>query len=101
MTGLKKHNWLLCYDIADPKRLGRIYRYVTKVAIPVQYSVFQLQVSHPELDTIISELTELMNEKEDDIRIYPLHKKPKKYTIGDNLFPEGIMLFNKSTDLLQ
>lgn len=101
MTASKKHNWLLCYDISDPQRLGRIHRYVTKVAIPLQYSVFQLQASHQQLDTIIEELRKIMNEKEDDIRIYPLHKKPKKYTIGDSLFPEGIMLFNNTTDLLQ
>jgi CRISPR-associated protein Cas2 len=101
MTTPKKYNWLLCYDISDPKRLGRIHRYVTRVAIPLQYSVFQLQASHQQLDSIIEELRVIMNEKEDDIRIYPLHKIPKKYTMGDSLFPEGIMLFNNSTDLLQ
>jgi CRISPR-associated protein Cas2 len=95
-----KHNWILCYDISDPKRLSRIHRYVTKIAIPMQYSVFLMQASHAELDEIMIELGALINEKEDDIRIYPLHKKPKKYTIGMHLFTEGIMLFDNEGNRL-
>jgi len=70
------------------------------IGIPLQYSVFQLTASNTEIDDIINELNSRINEKEDDIRIYPLHKKPKKYIIGDSLFPEGVMLFNNKTNTL-
>ena len=32
--------YLIGYDIADPKRLQRIYRRMTKYAPPIQYSIF-------------------------------------------------------------
>ena len=100
MPRIDKHSWLLCYDIAEPKRLSKIHRYVTKIAIPMQYSVFLMQASHTELDEILDTLKVLINEKEDDIRIYPLHKKPKKYTIGEGIFTEGIMLFDSEGNRL-
>lgn len=61
----------------------------------MQYSVFQLQASNADIDELIEQLKEMINEKEDDIRIYPLHNKPKKYILGESLFPKGVMLFNK------
>jgi len=94
-------NWLLCYDIADPKRLGRVHRYVKTVAIPLQYSVYQLTADERQLQFIINSLNEIISQQEDDIRIYPMHNKPRKYTIGKTLFPQGLMLINNENDLLK
>jgi len=69
--------------------------------IPLQYSIFQLIANQQEIEEIETELKQKINPKEDDIRIYPLHKKPKKYTIGNNLFPEGIMLINEHDNILK
>jgi len=96
----QKKNWLLCYDIANPRRLGRVHRYMTQVGIPLQYSVFRLEIDDSELDSIIMELEQRIHPDQDDIRIYPLHRKPKSYTIGNAFFPEGIMLFNNENELL-
>jgi len=94
MSAERSKNWLLCYDISDPKRLGKVHRYMKKIGISLQYSVFQLTATNQEIEDILGGLEELINEKEDDIRIYPLHKKPKTHIIGNSLFPEGVMLFN-------
>lgn len=100
MAAHEKKNWLLCYDIADPRRLGRIHRYMVRAGIPLQYSVFRLKVDDAELEGIIDQLEALINPSQDDIRIYPLHRKPKAYTMGNTFFPEGIMLFDNENDLL-
>ena len=94
-------NWLLCYDIADPKRLGRVHRYVKSVAIPLQYSVFQLSANESRLQCIIDALNEIISQPEDDIRIYPMHNRPRKYTIGKSLFPQGLMLIDNGIDRLK
>ncbi len=90
----KLNKYLLCYDISDTKRLGRIYRFVIKVAIPLQYSVFQLLVSNDELELIVGKLEEMIDKKEDDIRIYPLHTRNRTYLIGNSFFPEGVILLD-------
>ena len=37
--------YLIGYDISDPKRLQRIYRKMTHYATPIQYSIFLLDGS--------------------------------------------------------
>ena len=32
--------WLVCYDIAEPRRLARVWRAVREFGVPLQYSVF-------------------------------------------------------------
>ena len=32
--------YLVTYDIADPKRLSRLFRFMKKQGVPLQYSVF-------------------------------------------------------------
>lgn len=100
MSPPRQHDWLLCYDIADPRRLGRVHRYMKDQGIAFQYSVFQLRASHAQLDMVIDRLKQLIDPREDDIRIYPLHKRPRKVTIGRCSWLAGVMLFDNRRDLL-
>ncbi len=99
MSHSKVHNWLLCYDIADPRRLARVHRHMKKHGWALQYSVFQLQASQQQLDRLIDELDRLIDPKADDIRIYPLHTNPRRVIIGQRPFDTGIMFFNNQCDL--
>jgi CRISPR-associated protein Cas2 len=101
MSHRKIKRWLLCYDIADPRRLRRIHRYMSGQGWPVQYSVFDLMATPKQLDRIIQTLEEMIDTKQDDIRIYPLHKKPRRVIMGKRLYPEGVMLFDNEIDLLE
>lgn len=94
-------NWLLCYDIANPRRLASVHRYVKNIAIPLQYSVFQLTANNTELQHIINDLEQIISLKEDDIRIYPMHKKPKIYIIGSSTLQEGVLFINNQSNLLK
>ena len=43
MSQFKSSRWLVCYDISDKKRLGRVFRFLKKKGVPVQYSVFLVE----------------------------------------------------------
>ena len=83
---------LLCYDIADPRRLARVHRIVIGHAIPVQYSVYYLYADADALERLCAELREVIHPDEDDIRIYPLHESGGVETLGAQGMPDGIHL---------
>lgn len=90
MSKSKSMPYLITYDISDSRRLQRVHRLLKKQAIAMQYSVFIAVLNQPDRDELIAKLTKLINEQEDDIRLYPLPQKPKWYAWGDALWPEGL-----------
>src|SRR2546425_11381608 len=58
MSHTEQRNWLIAYDIADPRRLARVHRYLKRHAIPVQYSVFVLHGNQIMLEGILSSIAE-------------------------------------------
>jgi len=64
-------NFLVCYDISDKKRLAKIARLLSKIAIRIQKSIFlYLDCNKIEISKLVDELNLIINDKEDDIRIY-------------------------------
>ena len=98
MADLKPRLHLLAYDIADPRRLGRVHRHMRRRGIPVQYSVFVVNLNKPGLMALMAELRELFDPQEDDIRIYPLPGRPEVKHLGRQLLPEGVMLLGDGID---
>jgi CRISPR-associated protein Cas2 len=84
--------WLISYDIADPKRLVRVHRYLKSRAIPVQYSVFVTRASVGQIGDIRSALASLIDPKLDDVRIYQVPEKPQLVSLGCKTLPEGIQV---------
>ncbi|HWP57514.1 MAG TPA: CRISPR-associated endonuclease Cas2 [Candidatus Acidoferrales bacterium] len=64
--------YLVCYDIADPRRLNRACRFMKERGLHLQLSVFLCSLSWPELSELKLSLRQLIDEAEDDVRIYPL-----------------------------
>jgi CRISPR-associated protein Cas2 len=91
---------LICYDIANPKRLGRVYRYLTTRATPLQYSVFVANLRRRDLSDIIREVNTRIDLGEDDVRIYPLPQSLRVAALGQSYFPEGTTLIERGIDLL-
>lgn len=86
-------NYLVCYDIRNEKRLVKVYRTLKQMGIHVQYSVFHCRLTWQELIELKGKLQGIIDEKEDDVRIYPL---PQELTVsvmgcGDRI-PQGITL---------
>jgi CRISPR-associated protein Cas2 len=97
----RAQSYLVCYDIADPKRLGRVHRFLREHGIPVQYSVFTAQATAKQLARIIAGLMHRIDRRADDVRIYPLPSRPETVSLGLQLFPEGVLLMEKGQDLLR
>jgi CRISPR-associated protein Cas2 len=88
-----KAPYLVCYDIADPKRLARVLRFMKGRGIHLQYSVFHCSLTWPELIKLRERLRELINNKQDDVRIYPLPSDGKVIALGcGDRVPEGVMI---------
>ncbi|WP_295889072.1 CRISPR-associated endonuclease Cas2, partial [uncultured Thiohalocapsa sp.] len=83
---------LLSYDIADPQRLARVHRTVRAYGLPLQYSVFIIPGTNPTVDTLLAELTDIIEPTEDDIRVYPLPKQPDIEHFGRQWLADGVSL---------
>ena len=69
-------DYLVCYDIANTKRLQKLARALEKIMIRVQYSVFVAPAaSQSTLFEIIGTINDIINEQSDDVRIYTIAEK--------------------------
>ncbi len=86
-----KKGYLVCYDISDPSRLNRVFRFMKGRGIHLQYSVFLCSLTWQQLKEIKYQLNGFINVKKDDIRIYSLPLAGKASVIGKRaLVPEGV-----------
>lgn len=83
-------DFIICYDICNPQRLGRIHRALKRRAIAVQYSVFLFTGTPQQLQRCLDELENLMDPRQDDIRAYPLPERGLRLRLGKSLLPAGI-----------
>ncbi|MFC4621973.1 CRISPR-associated endonuclease Cas2 [Comamonas nitrativorans] len=84
--------YIICYDITCPRRLGKIHRLLKQHALPLQYSVFLFNGTEGQLQHCLKRLTALMNEHRDDIRAYPLPQRGLRWVLGPSQLPTGITL---------
>lgn len=95
---MKKQAWIIAYDITDNKRLGRVYRFLKKEAIPIQRSIFYYEGTVSVLTKILDEIEGRINSKTDDVRAYCLPTKLHYYAIGASVFADGIELFSETNN---
>lgn len=97
----RRRVYLICYDIADPRRLIRVGRFMSKRAWRVQYSVFVAELRPSRLDALLDELADLINPREDDVRAYPLPGRGEAALLGTQMFPPGIMLIRNGQNVFR
>ena len=85
------NEYIICYDICDPKRLARIHRALKVQATALQYSVFLLTGTQAQLQRCLVQLERLMDPQCDDIRAYPLPKRGLRIVLGPRVMPEGVL----------
>ncbi len=83
-------DYLIAYDITSPRRLQKMHRYLQKVAVPIQYSVFYLSLDERQLGKLLAEAEALIDKISDDLRCYPLPSRGLKTRLGRATFPTGI-----------
>jgi len=73
---MRKYDFIIAYDIADPKRLQKIGKLVEKEAMRIQYSVYILyEASHEEVTKLLERVCALYDEAYDDIRVYKIKNR--------------------------
>lgn len=87
-----KAHWVACYDIAERKRLARLFKLLKSEGIPLQYSVFLLHASEHELALLEERIRNIIHPKEDDVRIYKVPSRNDIWMIGKPLVPDGVLL---------
>lgn len=92
--------YLISYDIADPRRLGRTHRLLKKAGLPVQYSVFTVVLNRAKLWQLLASIEGIIDEREDDLRCYALPGQIECRTLGRQYFPDDIMLFSHGVSRL-
>ena len=91
----QSRRWLVAYDISDPKRLARVYRFMVKKGVPLQFSLFSVTMTTRQAQALGAQLCNLIDRKEDDLRLYPLpdgaviERLGKHGLLDENLFNEG------------
>lgn len=82
--------YVICYDISDPKRLNRLHRFLKRSAVPLQYSVFLFVGDDRQLERCLVQAIRIIDTKADDLRAYPLPMRGLKARLGPRVLPEGV-----------
>jgi CRISPR-associated protein Cas2 len=92
MTQRQQKSWLIGYDIRDPQRLQRVHKRLKAEGCSVQYSAFSVRANDRQLDALLSELSELIDKRVDDVRAYHLPERCVVWTLGRQALPDGVLL---------
>lgn len=85
-------HYLICHDIANPKRLGRVHRRAVRHATFVQYSVYYLEGDKVKLHALLNDIKQVIDEREDDVRAYLVSTITEAIQLGRSWLPEGVVL---------
>jgi CRISPR-associated protein Cas2 len=91
-----KRNFLVGYDISDPKRLRKVANVISGFGARVQYSFFHCHLSQKQIEKMKKMLKKEIKEEEDQIIILPVTEKQLQeieflgYKV--NLEAEGIII---------
>ena len=64
--------YIVCYDIADPKRLYRVARVCEAFGLRLQDSVYQCWLQPGQLSDLTAKLKVQMDLERDTVRVYPV-----------------------------
>ena len=90
---MKKFNALICYDIANPKRLSKVAKNLEKISIRIQKSIFfYMEATMQDIQEIVKIIESIIDEKDDDVRIYKVDKNSSLHLMkGINLKKPNII----------
>ena len=96
MPAARETPWLVCYDVADPRRLQRVHRVISRRAIPFQYSVFYASAARKDIENMLREVEAQIDPRRDDIRAYPLLTTARPFIYGRSRLPDQVMLLGSA-----
>lgn len=84
----RKYFVLVIYDIVDNKRRSKIAKTLKRYAFRVQKSAFEAHLTPSKYDILVSILTNLIDDKEDSVRIYKIRGKAAILSMGIGRSPD-------------
>jgi CRISPR-associated protein Cas2 len=81
MWGLGKL-YLVAWDIADRKRLGRVHRRVRRHALDGQKSVYECRLTGAEREQLLRDVAALIDPEEDSFLVFPLDPRSAHEYVG-------------------
>ena len=76
-----RRRYLVCYDIADPKRLRRVARLLEGVGVRLQYSVFECPLDELNFERIKADLRKEINSEQDQVLFVSLGPEANDATL--------------------
>ena len=83
--------YLVCYDICDTKRLRRVHRLIKDWGVPIQFSIFEIEVNSDQFEQLMAELTDLINQEEDKVMFYRLSPEQDRICLGVAVQTEDLL----------
>jgi len=88
--------YFISYDITNPKRLVKVAKTLENFGIRIQFSFFECEMEKQEMEILRNSLLDLMNMKEDSLRVYPLCedclKKTSSMGKGNIFVPQNFQI---------
>jgi len=91
MPAGRNRPWLLCYDIADPRRLQRVHRVARRHGTPLQYSLFHIAATRRDAQAVLAWIEPEIDPRADDVRIYPLSTLGRAIVRGRGRVADGVL----------
>ena len=91
MSQTASARYLVTYDIADERRLGRLFRFMKKQGVPVQYSVFLVESNAAKLNEMMVKIAKMIHPATDDVRAYRLPDNGWQVSMGASILPDDIL----------
>ncbi len=85
-----KNSYIICYDISKPKVWRKVYRYLQKQGLRLQWSIFFVKANKAEIEKHKNILFKFID-KEDDLRVYPVTTNTI-YWYGEPAVMDGLIL---------
>ena len=85
--------YLIAYDIADPRRLVRLHHRLRERALHLQYSVFIARLGHRGRDRLLREISDLIDVRADDVRVFTLPERAHWVWYGVPPTPEAVYMY--------
>ena len=101
LTHSHAKRWLLAHDIREPKRLQRVWRYLRQEGVRMQHSVYLLKGDRDAIERVMEQLRNLIDERCDDVRIYPLTENTRLWGLGTQFNDGGNQLCDAFMDKLR
>ncbi|KUJ94895.1 MAG: CRISPR-associated endoribonuclease Cas2 [Desulfonauticus sp. 38_4375] len=72
--------YVVSYDISCPKRLNRVFNALKDFGVPVQYSVFECDLSLSQVEEMLERVSAILDLEEDSLLLYPVCKVCRQKT---------------------